>query len=397
MKILAISYLFPNSQYPNYGIFVLNRLKALQKYCDLKVINPIQWFPFLSHFSRYHNYNKIPQYECIQGIDVYHPRFPSIPRYMKSIDSLSYTLAIVALVQRLNKEFNFDLIDLHWTYPDLPAGVLLSSLTGKPFLTTLRGHEAFYLDEPGIRKKIVSYCLQKSSHIIALSRKLLTAAVDSGCNENKIQVIRNGVDGRKFAHIPKAEARAHLGLPADVRIILSVGSLIYGKGFDRIIAALKKRITILYPDVRLYLAGSEGAAGCYKKELMQQIDQFNLQKHVFFTGEIKNTDLMHWYNAADLFCLASRREGSPNVLTEALCCGCPAVATDVGSVADIMSENHLGFVVPNQDNILEGLLLGLGTSFDRQSIARHMSKYDWDWCAQQVISVYQHVLNKESE
>ncbi len=396
MKVLAISYLFPNSQYPNYGIFVLNRLKALQQYCEVKVINPIPWFPCSSRFTRYHNFDQIPRYETIQGIDVIHPRFPIVPKYLKSLDALSYSLAVVPLALRLRKEFSFDIIDLHWTYPDLPGGALLSGLTGKPFLVTIRGHEAFYLEEPGFRKNVVQHCLKKSSALISLSQKLKDVAVIQGCDENKITVIRNGVDQKAFRRIRQNEAKKYLGIPPEKRALLVVGSLIQGKGIDRVISALRSVIDH-YPDVHLYLVGSEGAAGFFKTSLDNQIRDKHLQQYITFVGEVKNSELVYWYNAADLFCLASRREGSPNVLTEALCCGCPAVATDVGSVREIMSEEYLGFVISNQDDILHGLLAGLQETFDREQISGHMLQYDWDWCARQIVAVYDQVTGEEQK
>ena len=396
MKILVISYLFPNSVYPNYGIFVLNRLKALKKNCEIKVINPLPWFPFSSRFSRYGKFHDIPKYEIIEGIEVYHPRFPIIPKYFKLFDAISYSLVVVPLALEIRREFPYELIDLHWTYPDLPSGYMLSSITGKPFLTTLRGHEAFYIQESIGPRRAVQHLLKKSAAIIALSQKLRVLAITRGCAKERIAVIRNGVDQSKFKLLPQEEAKQYLNLSPDERIILVVGSLIQGKGIDRVISSLGELVK-KHSVVRLYLVGSEGAAGFYKNKLIEQINDLHLEKYITFVGEVENSELIYWYNAADLFCLASRREGSPNVLTEALCCGCPAVATDVGSVAEIMSEKYLGFVVPNQDDILEGLLLGLETSFDRQRINGHMAKYDWDWCAKQVLSVYNHVLNKETK
>lgn len=393
MKVLIVSYLFPNRQYPNYGIFVLNRVKALQKYCELQVINPVPWFPFASHLPRYHRFDRIPRCETIHGIEVFHPRFPIIPKYLKSFDAISYGLAVLPLALRLQKEFPFDLIDLHWTYPDLPVGAVLSKITGRPFLTTLRGHEAFYLEEPGPRKTIVAHVLRYSAAIVALSQKLKDIAVLGGCDEGGVTVIRNGVDPATFQSIPQGQARKYLKIGSEERVLLMVGSLIQGKGIDRVIRALVA-VRDKYPEIRLYLVGSEGAAGFYKKELLELVRGLCLQRHVIFVGEVENAALFYWYNAADLFCLASRREGSPNVLTEALCCGCPAIATDVGSVAEIMKESVLGLVMPNNDDILEGLLAGLQQTFDRKKIVQYMRTYDWDWCARQVVSVYHRVLER---
>jgi glycosyltransferase involved in cell wall biosynthesis len=396
MKILTISYLFPNKIYPNYGIFVLNRLKAVNKFCDIKVINPVPWFPYHYRFDRYKNYHKIPLRETIQGVDVYHPRFPVIPRYLKSIDAMTFCMTVIPLALRLKEDYPFDLIDLHWTYPDLPAGYILSKITGRPFLATVRGQEALYFEEPGVRKHIVGNLLKKTSRIIALSARQKKSCQDCGCPDDKISVIRNGVDHERFYLINQETARVRLGLPRDKRIILAVGSLVYGKGFDRIIKALSVLIKE-YPDTQLYIIGSEGAAGYYKKELNQLVGNLKVVEYVNFTGEVNNYTLLYWYNAADIFCLASRSEGSPNVLTEALSCGCPAVATAVGSVPEIMEEDFMGVVVPEQGDLLDGLRKGLSRHYDRKRISNHVRQYDWDWCAKQVISVYNKVLQGRDE
>ena len=394
MKILAISYLFPNKLYPNYGIFVLNRLVALQKYCEIKVINPIPWFPFHFRFSRYRDFNKIPKAEIIQGLDVFHPRFPILPRVFKSLDCISYSLAVIPLALQLRKTFSFELIDLHWTYPDLPAGYILSRIVNKKFIVTIRGKEALYLREGGLRKRIVPFTLRKSEHVITLSNELRDLCINFGCSESLTSTIRNGVNGKKFSYIGKEIARKKLHIPLDEYMILSIGSLIYGKGFDRIIKALPA-ISNRNPKARLYIIGSEGAAGFYANELYKLISELKLEAYVRLVGEIPNSDLLYWYNAADIFCLASRGEGSPNVLLEALSCGCPSLSTDVGSAREILAEEFMGEIVPNRDDAMgTGLVSMLDREFDRKKIADYMKQYDWDWCARKVLHVYKRAMKK---
>ena len=142
MKLLVISYLFPNCITPESGIFVLNRIKAVSKYCDIRVINPVPWFPGCSKFERYKNFNLIPEREKIAGIDVYHPRYFIIPKYCKYLDAFSFCFAVLKTVKKNLRNFHFDLIDLHWTYPDILSGYLLSKLFNKKFLVTIRGKEA---------------------------------------------------------------------------------------------------------------------------------------------------------------------------------------------------------------------------------------------------------------
>ena len=68
-------------------------------------------------------------------------------------------------------------------------------------------------------------------------------------------------------------------------------------------------------------------------------------------------------SAADVFCLASSSEGWPNVVNEALACGTPVVATDVGAVRQMIDSDRYGSVVPVHD--AEALAAALRAAFDR--------------------------------
>ena len=140
---------------------------------------------------------------------------------------------------------------------------------------------------------------------------------------------------------------------------------------------------------------SQGHEGDFRSQLQACIATNKLQDAVIFQGPVNNQQLKHWYNAADVFCLASRGEGSPNVLTEALACGCPAVASDVGAVSDIMdSEAGLGALVSSEDSLAieKGLTEVLSQCYDRQALAAAMAKYNWDWCARSVMTIYNTAL-----
>ncbi|MBF0117736.1 MAG: glycosyltransferase [Desulfobacterales bacterium] len=389
MRILAISYLFPNSIYPNYGIFVHNRLKALQKYCDIKVINPIPYFPMYHSFYRYKNYNLIPKIENLKGIETIHPRFFFIPRFFKSIDAFSFAANIIPIA--LNQKF--DIIDLHWTYPDIFAGYLLSKLTGKKFIVTVRGHEALYLDEISFRQKIIKSFLKKADFVIALSSKLKELCIKNGVSNKKIDVIPNGVDTKAFYYIDKSLCRRHLNINLKERVIISIGSLTYGKGFDRLINVFPQ-ILKSYSDTRLYIIGSSGPAGDYKKDLIKLVNKNGLANHINFIGEVPNQNLVFWYNAADVFCLSSRSEGSPNVLNEALSCGCPSVATDVGTVSEILKNEFMGIISPNnKEGLFAGILNVFSKNYDRTKIAKYMEQFSWDLCAQKVMKIYENIVS----
>lgn len=386
-KILAISYLFPNCNQPNHGIFVLNRLKAMSKYSDITVINPIADSPIHRRVVKFSHLQSIPELEIISGISVYHPRFFSIPGHAKSLEVYTYRQAVKSVLDDIG--YDFDLIDLHWTFPDLPCGNWLSKKIDKPFHVTLRGMEAFHFQDSGLRKYIVAHYLKKANKVISLSEEMAQKADELANTASKTVVIRNGVDTDKFYYLEQNECREKLALLGDEKIILGVGALIYRKGFDLVIKSLEQIITTKgLEKSKFYILGSQGPEGDYRKELTQFIEQHDLQKQVVFVGAVANSELITWYNAADVFCLSSRGEGSPNVLTEALACGIPAVATNVGSVPEIMaSEEELGYCVENENQqmITNKLIHLLQQPHQRKQQANNFNKYTWDWCAREVL------------
>ncbi len=391
MKVLAFSYLFPNKYQPFYGIFVLNRLKAVGKYCEVKVIAPVPWFPFMGIFNRFKDYPKITRKETIEGIEVLHPRFFIIPGYLKWMDGISYFFSTIFHVLHLKKDYKFDLIDVHWVYPDILAACIYAKIYKKKLLVTIRGKNALCLGEKSLRKKIIDFLLKKVDCIITLSQELKDISIDIGAQEAKVKVIPNGVDINRFKPFKRDECRKKLGLPLDKEILLSVGSLIVGKGFHKIIEILPEISKKC--DLNFYIIGDTGAAGNYRKEIEVKIRELNL-KNVFLLGSRSNEELVYWYNACDVFCLATSAEGSPNVVMEALACGAPVVVSAVGGTPDIVNKEFLGFLIdPDSSTDLKSKLgTALKTDWDRDRIRKYMEQFTWDWCAKQVIEQYNEVL-----
>jgi teichuronic acid biosynthesis glycosyltransferase TuaC len=396
IKVLALSYLFPNRNKTDHGIFVLNRLKALSQYVDIKVVNPIPWSPGQNLFERYKHRSNIPLQDTIGGLDVYHPRFFSVPKFFKGGEGDQYLKAIKPVVGEIHKDFEFDLVDMHWTFPDLPAGIAIGKEFNKKTIVTLRGMEAFHEQDNDQRYQIVAKGLKDVDAIIALSQELKDKGDELSGDPNKSVVIRNGVDTDQFYFIPKEESRNHIGMDQSEINILSVGSLIHRKGFDLIVKCIAKlKNDERYKNSRLYIIGSQGPEGDYRKELNQLIDRLDVKENIIFVGQVANSELKYWYSAVDIFCLASRGEGSPNVLSEALACGCPSITTDVGSAKEIIqSERKLGRCIRSSD--IEELYLAiqdlLNDRFDRKIQATNMGKYNWNWCAKSINPHYEKLV-----
>lgn len=163
----------------------------------------------------------------------------------------------------------------------------------------------------------------------------------------KCTIIRNAVDTERFSPWrDRLAARARLGIGPATRVVLSVGVLVERKGFDvliRAMARLRKRVA----DVRLLLAGGqpESVAGC-RNELEALVGELGLADQVTLLGH--REDVADLLAACDLFALASRDEGDPAAVLEAMATGRPVVVTPPAAPA--VEDGVTGRVVPTDDS-----------------------------------------------
>lgn len=395
IKILALSYLFPNSENPGYGIFVFNRLSAVKQLCDIRVIAPLQWFPFANQIRRTPGSRKIKVFSRFKGLDVFYPRFFSIPKILKWFDAVFYFLSVLpaTLYLKHREKYDFDIVDVHWTYPDILAGYLLSRIYRKKLIVTIRGKEALYLDERGGRKWILNTFLRKADAVICLSEELRQLIIALGVESQRTEVIHNGIDPSVFSYCEQRKAREELSLPQDATILVSVGSLIRRKGHHELIKAMPHIGS--EKDVALYIVGGGNPEGDYSLELNKLVNEYQLT-NVHFVSSVGHDQLPFWYAAADLFCLATAGEGCPNVVLEAMACGCPVVVSNVGAVPDIVREDIDGLIVQTDKwDWTNQIVKALSLTWDRLEIAQHMETIDWASCADKVIVRYQNVLSDE--
>lgn len=397
-NILVLSCLFPNAVQPNYGMFVLNRVKAVSRHCTMRVIAPVPVYPMFNRALRgLRGAARIPRIERIEALEVHHPRFLVIPRFLKWLDALTYSFAVEQVVRRIDRDgaSHFDLIDVHWTYPDIVAGYWLARRKRKKLLVTIRGREALYPGEVTLRRWMLVRCLRRADAVITLSDELKDLVIAMGVSAKCVNTILNGVDRTRFYARPPAECRRRLGIPANKRVLVSVGSLTRRKRHDELIRTmptLSKR-----HDVELYIIGGPGPEGDMSAALSAMISNLRLS-NVHLVDKVDNATLGEWYGAADLFCLASKGEGCPNVVLEALACGTPVVCTDVGAIRELLTDGINGFVVDagSIDDLEPAIEKALEWTWDRQRIADGMDRWGWAHCADEVVRIYRSVLEEAS-
>jgi glycosyltransferase involved in cell wall biosynthesis len=144
------------------------------------------------------------------------------------------------------------------------------------------------------------------------------------------------------------------------------------------------------------LMSGPGPGGDETKRLQQRISELGLP-NVRLVGKVTHGALGDWYGAADLFCLASRSEGCPNVVLEALACGTPIVSTEVGAIRELVSDGENGFVIGRDrlGELEEVVRKALRWSWDRTRSAERMDQWGWTRCADEVLETYRAVLAEE--
>lgn len=372
MRILTLTTLYPNAAMPTHGVFVENRLRALLDEDDIeaKVVAPVPWFPFRhSVFGRYAAFAAAPRTETRHGIDVAHPRYPLPPK-------IGMSWAAGALARCFEKEarrliaagWDFDLIDAHYYYPDGVAAVDVARRLGKPVTVTARGTDINLIPSFPRQKRMILDAAARADASITVCRALKEEMVALGASENKIHVLRNGVDLDLFRETGREATRERLGLSGTV--LLSVGHLIERKGHGLVIDALKT-----LPDATLVIAG----AGPDHSMLEAQVDKSGLADRVIFTGALPHEDLPALYSAADVLVLASSREGWPNVLLEAMACGTPCVATPVWGSGEVVAAPQAGRLTDDRSAgaIATAVTALLGDPPARHETRAYAEQFSW--------------------
>ncbi|MCW5736945.1 MAG: glycosyltransferase [Enhydrobacter sp.] len=184
-----------------------------------------------------------------------------------------------------------------------------------------------------------------------------------------VVVVPNGVDLGVHAPSDRRAACALLGLPADARIVGTVGRLETVKGHD----VLLRAAPALPEDVYIAVIGD----GRQHAELVRLAASLGISHRVIFTGH--RDDVARFYRSFDVFCLPSRGEGLPLTLLEAQACGVPVVASDVGAVREAVCP-VTGRTVAAEDPValakaLRAALQERSTASPRAFVER---SFDWD-------------------
>ena len=378
--VVVLSSLFPSSQQPGAGLFIRERMFRVGAVLPLCVVSPMPWFPLQGLLRRWRPWFRpgAPSHEKSAGFDVWCPRFLSVPGVLKGLDGLCMALGALPRLGRLQRAGRLDIIDAHFGYPDGYAATLLGRWLKVPVTITMRGTETRHARDAALVPKL-ALALRRASEVFAVSQSLRRVALALGTPADKVRVIGNGVDLRKFSPLPADDARLALGLPLRVPVLVSVGGLVARKGFHRVIELLPA-LRQNFPGLIYLVVGGPSPEGDMTDALNRQVAEGGLGDAVRFLGPLPPERIREPLSAANVFVLATRNEGWANVFLEAMACGLPVVTTDVGGNAEVVSSDKLGTVVPfgDADLLREALNHALTQPWDAAVICRHAEANTWD-------------------
>lgn len=390
MNILTISSLYPNAAQPRHGIFIETRMRLYsQRYPAHKVtvIAPLPWFPLQARLTnRGTDYQHVAAHYSHAGISVHHPKYLAIPGLGMYLNPFFMFISLWLTLRNLRQTGQqFDLVDAHYLYPDAVAASWLAKMLGLPVFVSARGSDVNRLPLfkwPGF---LIKRCLRKADSIIAVSQALASRITALTNNGNAVSVIRNGVDSSMFYPEPSSDsntAKAHADTVSAAPFkLLCVGNLVALKGHLLLLEALTS-----LPDTSLDIIGE----GDMLLQLQNFVKTSGIADRVTFHSNQPQSVLRRFYSDADALVLASEHEGWPNVLLEAMSCGCPVVVSPFDSAREIVQSANAGIIATQRS--AQGLAAAIRTLKhnrpDKQQVVAYAANFSWDASLEQLHQLF---------
>ena len=236
--------------------------------------------------------------------------------------------------------------------------------------------------------------LKDANKIITVSNATKDYVLSLGAKPKKVEVMYNGVDLVRFRPLAgkKEEMRKKLGIPQNSKVVITVRRLVFKNGVDTLIEcaniAVKKN-----PNITFLVVGK----GPDQSSVQIRAQQLGIENNFRLTGFVKDEDLPIYYNTADFFVLPSKSgEGLPLVALEAMACGLPVIATDVGGIREVLMEKWGKLVAANHPELLAKAVLEFANedfSSRRKELRAFMEeKFSWDKNVERLVEIYEELI-----
>jgi D-inositol-3-phosphate glycosyltransferase len=249
----------------------------------------------------------------------------------------------------------------------------------------------------GFADRIVAATPIDKNHMISLY----------GADPEKIDIIPPGVNLSRFRRLPNEEARRCIGIEGDCKLILFVGRIQRLKGIDTLMqamASIRRDYPALTKNLCISIIGGSSSESSAEEEELQRLQalkaELEMDDLVTFLGAKDQDVLVNYYSAAEMVVMPSHYESFGMVALEAMACGTPVIASDVGGLSYIVEDGFNGYRVPRQDQaaLAEKILLLLRYPHLRDQLgeqARHwVERFSWETIGRDIVELYERTVQE---
>lgn len=300
---------------------------------------------------------------------------------------------------------SYDIVYCHYWISAL-VGQYLQRKYGVPFITmyhtlgAIKNAIGIGDGEPELRVNLERVTIAASRRIIvATEKEKQEIMLYYGAESEKISVIPCGVNMELFRPFDKESARQRLGLGAE-KVMLFVGRIDPLKGIDRLLESIP--LIKGHDNLHLIVIGGDAGSKEEIEKLHNQAVSLGIDDKVTFRGIIKQEVLPYYYSASDVCVVPSYYESFGLVPLEALACGTPVVATDVGDLKNIIRQGDTGYVI--RDNSPEAIANAVSLVLESVpgdvespfAVRASVTRFDWSHIAGNVAQEMYGVLSEQS-
>lgn len=380
MRIAVITQYWPTSAQPWGGHSAYQTVRILAERHQVRVFYPESRYPsVLTPGSRIHGHLD-PSYQP-QGVTTEYIPYPALPLLSRPINGWMMYRRLLPRV----RDFAPDLLLNYVVYPDGYAAVMIAKALGKPVVLTAIGSDLNRIPD-ALCARHTRTALRSADFVTTVSKDLLRTARNMDASLERSSAIVNGCDTSVFHPRSREESRRSLGLSLDSKIVVYVGRLDLRKGLLELVEATA-RANRTDHSIQCYLVGE----GSDRASIEAAIRQYDSTQCVHFVAPVDTRGVARWMSASDLVTLPSYAEGCPNVIIEALASGRPVVATNVGGIPELVTDESGALIQPRDvDALTEALTRVLNSSWDAEQLGAAHSR-SWHDVAAEVDTVLREV------
>ena len=375
LRVTVVTPIFPIPAQPYRGHSEYQLVLALSKHADVNVICPFPRYP--KWFQPSFDYRPPDLSYSPPGVATRYFEYPALPGLTRSINGLVCAKYLEAYFRECmpNVACNF------WLYPEGYATVAVARRLGIPAVVGSIGSDLNRIADPASRW-LTRLAMNRAAFVVTKSEHLRQEAIRMGINARKVRTVRNGCDPSVFHLADRSAARAQLAVDDEAELVLFVGRLDPAKGIVELLEAFASLVS-RRPNLRLVYVG-DGPGG---EQLRHKAKDFALEDRIVLIGACPSEKVAQWLAAANVLALPSYSEGYPNVVIEALSCGRPVIATNVGGILELVNEKSGILVAPRDSRALaDAIETAMERNWDERSISEQFHR-GWDEAAGEMLSI----------